>query len=670
MQINHDAVGTHQGAAESPGPCRLPLARACVLVGLAWGLVFGLLDALPALVEGDPLQNLGRRLLALLFVAVWNALAFGLVLATAGLVIDAVLGLMRRRASGPAAAAFAWGLCAALSGVGYGLQHYPDGSPLLVAAPALLAGASVGGLAWLLTRQGFASGRAGRWVLIVTGTGLTVLLVVAVVRLTIRDLKVFNPRVTGQSPTAEHPNIVLISIDALRADRLGVYGNQPSPSPRIDELASRGLVFRQAISQGNSTVHAVASFLTSLYPTELGMIAGRPWVVDPERVTIAEALQAGGYRTQAFVANGHLVEANGYAQGFDGFVPPEPDRPYDLDRLRDRTVVAGLACRRASAACRLFDRAYGLLFDLPLVMEDEGRRINTQALRFIRLHRDEQFFLWLHYMEPHAPYSPSQPLCEVEVSTLDRLRIEETLRAWQPANKTVPIVIGPTEQQLLWALYDGEVQDADRLVGQVWDQIVAQGLADRTLLVIIADHGEELGDHGDYGHGQSVYQELAHVPLIIVGPQVAQPGRAVDTPVPMLDLLPTLVDVAGAPLPELVRGQSLLPVLAGGEPPARVFYSQGPARRTSYDHDALYQGYSKLVYTVQRDRVELYDLRADPGEKHDLATADPERAAALRNELRAWKAAAVKTWASLPQADVASEDVDQAMEDALDRIGY
>jgi arylsulfatase A-like enzyme len=646
----------------------LPMARTAALAGLAWGLAFGLLDALPALLEGDPLENLGRRLLALLFVAVWNAAAFGLVLAVAGLVADAALGLMRRRASGPAAASFAWGLCAALSALGYGLQRYPDGSLLLIAVLALLAGAGVGLLAWRLARQGVASRRTGRWVLIVTGAGLAVLLAVAVLRLTARDWKAFNPRVTGQSATPERPNIVLISIDALRADRLGVYGHQPSPSPRIDELASRGLVFRQAISQGNSTQQAVSSFLTSLYPTELGIEGLGAWVVHPERVTLPEALQAGGYRTQAYVGNGHLVADRGYAQGFDEFIPPEPDRPYDLDRLRDQTVVAGLACLRAPALCPLFERAYGLLFDPPLIMENEGRRINTRALRFLRLHREEQFFLWLHYMEPHAPYDPSRPFGEVP--SQDRLRLEETLRAWRPSDRTGPLVLGPAEQKLLWALYDGEVQDADRLVGQVWDQIVAQGLADRTLLVIIADHGDEFADHGDYGHGQSVYQELVHVPLIFVGPQVAQPGRTIDTPVPMLDLLPTLVDVAGAPLPDLVRGQSLLPVLAGGEPPERVFYSQNRANRTLYEQDALYQGRTKLIYAARSDRAELYDLRADPTEQHDLSTADPQRAAALRKELRAWQVAAINTWSTLPTSGLPSEEIDQAIQDALRRIGY
>jgi arylsulfatase A-like enzyme len=188
--------------------------------------------------------------------------------------------------------------------------------------------------------------------------------------------------------------------------------------------------------------------------------------------------------------------------------------------------------------------------------------------------------------------------------------------------------------------------------------------------VITADHGEEFDDHGDFEHGQSLYQELVRVPLIFVGPQVADPGRSVDVPVPLLDLLPTLVDVAGAPMPELVHGQSLLPVLAGGEPVEREFYTQNRVNRTNYWEDALFQGYTKLIYTFVRDKIELYDLRTDPGEQHDLVAAEPERAAALHQTLQAWQAYVIKTWASLPNSNEVPEEVDQAMQDALEKIGY
>jgi arylsulfatase A-like enzyme len=495
-----------------------------------------------------------------------------------------------------------------------------------------------------------------------------VLLGVILFRQTARDWPMFNPRVTDQSATPERPNIVLISIDALRADRLGVYGNDPAVSPRIDDLAQRGLVFWQAVAQGSSTVPSVSSFLTSLYPTEVGIIGGRPWYLDRMRVTLAEALQVAGYRTQAYVTNGHLVPATGYAQGFDGFVGPEPDRPYGLDRLRVETVVAGLACQRENAVCALFEGGYGLLFDRLLVMEDEGSRVNDLARRFLRVHHDEQFFLWLHYMEPHALYTPQEAFGGLPAS-VDEER-ESYLRTWQPTQKFVPMILRPDDVTALQALYDGEIVDVDQWVGGIWDEIEAEGLADRTLLVITADHGDEFGEHGDYGHGHTVYQDLVWVPLIVVGPQVADPGRVVETPVPLLDIMPTLLEVAGAPLPEPIRGQSLLPALQGGDPAEQAIYSECPARRTFYDDRALRLGDYKLVYDVKRDRAELYDLRTDPGERTDLSAAEPQRVAAMRDELRAWTSSALETWASLPQAGAQPGEIDEALDAALRDIGY
>ena len=151
---------------------------------------------------------------------------------------------------------------------------------------------------------------------------------------------------------------------------------------------------------------------------------------------------------------------------------------------------------------------------------------------------------------------------------------------------------------------------------------------------------------------------------------VATPGRVVETPVPLLDIMPTLLDVAGAPLPDLLRGQSLLPILQGAEPLDRPIYSESPARRSSYDDKSLRLGDYKLVYNLKLDRAELYNLRTDPGETHDLAGADPARTAAMRDELRAWTSAALETWALLPRAGHQAGELDAAMEEALRQIGY
>jgi arylsulfatase A-like enzyme len=575
--------------------------------------------------------------------------------------------LSRRQASLADLVGLYAGLCAALSAAAWGLHRYDTASPVVVVLLALVGGALAG---WLVRMavSGSSVRRLRGGVLTALGVAILVLLGTLLYHQVIRDLPFLNPRLTDQAPTPERPNVVLISIDALRADHLGVYGNDPAVSPRIDALARQGLVFGQAVAQGSSTVPSVTSFLTSLHPTEVGILTGREWILDEARVTLAEAMQVAGYRTQAYVTNGHLVPSRGYAQGFDGYVAPEPGRPYGLDRLRAETALAGLACRNEVFLCDLFDGGYALLFDRFLVMENEGGRVNDRARRFIRLHGDEQFFLWLHYMEPYAAYRPRQAFGGLPAA-VDASR-EEFLRAWQPSDKTVPFVHRAADDAALLALYDGEILDVDRWVGGIWDEIEAQGLADRTLLVITADHGDEFGEHGDFGHGHTVYQDLDWVPLIFVGPQVGQPGRVVETPVPLLDLMPTLLDVARAPQPEPLMGQSLLPVLAGEEPPQRPIYSECPARRSVYDDKSLRRGDYKLVYNVKLDLWELYDLAADPGEVHDLSQVEPERAAEMRDELRAWTTEALQTWVSLPQAGVQGGEVDETLEDALRQIGY
>jgi arylsulfatase A-like enzyme len=330
--------------------------------------------------------------------------------------------------------------------------------------------------------------------------------------------------------------------------------------------------------------------------------------------------------------------------------------------------VLGLACRHKVFVCDVFSDGYDMLFDRLLVMQNEGGRVNDQARRFIRLHRDEQFFLWLHYMEPHAAYSPAKSFGQIP-STVTAER-EDFLRAWTPANKTTPMVLRPADLSAVQALYGGEVLDADDWVAGIWEEIEAQGLADWTVLVITADHGEEFGEHDDYGHGHTVYQELNWVPLIFVGSQVSSSDRIVDTPVPMLDLMPTLLDIAGAPSPELVHGQSLLPALQGADPAPRPIYSEAPARRSSYDDKALRDGDYKLVYNVKLDQTELYNLRDDPHEQNDLSASQAQRIEVMRDELRAWTTNAMETWASLPHSRGQAEELDAAMEEALRQIGY
>jgi hypothetical protein len=238
----------HRGTGQNP-------ITTATIVGLGWGLAFGLVDGLPALLEGDPLAPLGRRLLTLLYVSIFDALVFGLLLTIFGILVWAFLRLARRQASQASLLGLYVGLCAALSTGAYGLHHYQDTSPALVAVLALVAGGVAGWLVRVASATSVADAPTvgsgiRKATLAVFGVGIVLLLGAVVFRHTLRDSPALNPRLTDQVATPERPNIVLISIDALRADGLGIYGNGPAVSPRIDALAGNGHHHRSQVGRG------------------------------------------------------------------------------------------------------------------------------------------------------------------------------------------------------------------------------------------------------------------------------------------------------------------------------------------------------------------------------------------------------------------------------------
>jgi hypothetical protein len=216
------------------------------LFGLGWGLVFGLTDSLFALLEGDPSVGLGRRLLTVAYVALFDALVCGLIVALAGAILWVVLSLIRREAKRAVLIGLYTGLCPALVTFAYGLHRFQDPAPIVFVALTMIAGGLTGWLGHAVAASVADSSRVGKCLRnvilgVLVGT-VVVLLGAGMFHGIVRDLPVFNPRVTDQVATPERPNLVLISIDALRADRLGVYGNNPAVSPHIDALAQQGLV--------------------------------------------------------------------------------------------------------------------------------------------------------------------------------------------------------------------------------------------------------------------------------------------------------------------------------------------------------------------------------------------------------------------------------------------
>jgi arylsulfatase A-like enzyme len=374
----------------------------------------------------------------------------------------------------------------------------------------------------------------------------------------------------GLAGCGERPHdLVLISIDTLRADRLGSYGRDGAGTPHLDRLARRGARFSDAMAPAPLTLPSHASLFTGLDPSRHGVRHNGLYALDASADTLAERLQAAGFRTGAFVASVALAARHGLDQGFERYTEPGGDQ------------------------------ARGLFF----LAERPAAQVNRDALAWLdTLDPGERMFLFVHYMEPHAPFEPPEP--ELSRFAGDR--------------------------------YQGEVAASDRAVGELLAHLAARDRLRRALVAVVGDHGESLGEHGERSHGIFVYQSALHVPLLRAGPGV--PGaRVVDEPVSLVDLMPTLLAAVG--LAAEPGGRGLWPALRGGSLGPRALYGESFAPRLDFGWSELRVWRRGAAKWIDAPRPELYDLEADPAERVDLAARQPERARALADELAAHLAA-------------------------------
>jgi arylsulfatase A-like enzyme len=690
--------------AERQSPKANPFTTGLV-VGLGWGLGLGLIDGVPILLEVPILLHLQDRLKALFYLVTWYGLTGAVLLGTLGIIAWGAMWLLRqgsgqvlrrevkRRSLVAVYSGVSVGLAtllAGLHGLDVPLERIDDpGYAALVLLLILLGGAiglieglSVYGvISWWQGKRGFL--RPLRWGVVRTAVvavflvGVVSLLAVLVQQSDWYNLALARLKPFRQAATPEQPNILLITIDALRADHLGTYGYDSTISPNIDGLARQGVVFDQAISQAPWTGPSVASFITSLYPMELGIchrdISTTELHVDKRRVTMAEVLQGAGHRTQAYVTNSLVAPGYWFDQGFDGFSVTHFRRSFDLEALHKRTLV-GLVCDGskklfdAQAVCGPFDRGYKQLFG-PRLTWGLGWPVREYGQRFLRAHQDERFFLWLYYVDPHARYDPPEPFRPLP-SEITPAR-ERALRSAVRRQGLTSDLISPADLEALVSLYDGEITYVDALIGQILDELDRLGLADRTVVILNADHGEEFQDHGEFAHGHTLYDELVRVPLIISGPGVSAPGRRVETPVRMLDLLPTVCEIVGAPVPEEAEGRSLVPFLRGEDMEELPAFSEA-LHQTLAEHEMKairHDGY-KLIYDTVSGAVELYDLRTDPAEQVNLAGQEPEIAGAMLAELETWLSHSAQVVIELPRQRPLSKRMDEETRQQLRDAGY
>lgn len=417
----------------------------------------------------------------------------------------------------------------------------------------------------------------------------------------------------AQSDGSRNPrHVILISSDTLRADALSCYG-QPGAvvTGALDGLAGDGHLFFNSISAAPWTLPSLTSIMSGIPPQSHKARRSDARAQGSLRM-LAEYLQRAGYRTAAFTNNPFLNPIFGLAQGFD-----------DYDYFPNNSYRGALGTRLLAKA---FPQRYR--------RKTEPTDLTNRTIGWLDRHHEEDFFLWVHYFDPHTPYAPP----------------EEFLPAVQPPPRigkifdvsgleNMPLEYTPAERAWVRVLYDGEVKYMDSQLNRLIAKLKELGIYEDSLIVFTSDHGEEFWDHGGLGHGVTLHHELLWVPLIIKTPGSKGSEKAgnadeggqmsvdrIDRHVSTMSILPTILDMAGIEAePGTLACTSLLPLMEGHEQDFVAYpVVSGGVYKVVEDRESIYFGDFKYIRTLQTFREELYDRRTDPTEQISIARERPE----------------------------------------------
>lgn len=423
------------------------------------------------------------------------------------------------------------------------------------------------------------------------------------------------------SGDTSRPNVILISVDTLRADYVG-YAGGPARTPNLDALAEKSYVFENAYSVAPWTRPSFAAFFSSRYPSEMGVARARgymgfgastipyQWLARP--CLLAESLQSGEYHTCAVVTNANLTVAANADQGFAEFYHCSWS---DTRSRRATALVGGMLAAVWPFAPEMH----------PSLGPERAESVSSAAIRSVSSSGDRPLLFWVHYMDPHQPYDPPS-LPE------DRKIVPD--RADTASGRSNGSAM---EREAFIAAYTAEIEYWDGWFRGVLSALDQHNLLDQSVIIFWSDHGEEFWEHGGWEHGHTLFDEVLKVPMLIHLPG-QNVSRRVSDYVSLLDVAPTVLDLCDVPLPDGMQGRSLVPLMKPGEGaiPGMSVFLEGCA--AGGIRKGLIRDHHKLIYDVHQDYFRLYDLEQDPEERHNIygMPQAPGNIAEMERDLLQW----------------------------------
>jgi arylsulfatase A-like enzyme len=473
----------------------------------------------------------------------------------------------------------------------------------------------------------------------------------------------------AMSPPADAPSVLLLVIDTVRADRLGLHGGPRDTTPTVDSLAAAGVHFTRAYAASSWTLPSTASIHTGLFPSGHGATTYES-AVAPSAPRLATEFARAGYATAAFTENRFVTPQYGFGPGFETFWA------YWFPWVHEHTLLHRVTRRLSLPTLSLVEKQeYPESPQGPGDLNWDARVTAGHAARWIA-RQERPFFAYVHFMGPHGPYGPPEHLLADPAPARPL--------ANHPPEKGAGYPLGPRGAEVsddvladILLHYDADIRYVDAAISDLLSTLRDAAHADHTVVVVTGDHGEEFYDHAGWNHGATCFEEMVRTPLVVAGPGIGPAGTAVTTPVRHVDIRPTLLDLVGVPsgadereAPTPVPGRSLFPALTGspeGLGPRPVLVEGAVHRPQDGTVDAVIHERWKLirVRVGAEERLLLHDLDEDPDETRSLDEAEPARRDTLLRDLLLWK-----ELAAAPGSERAGIRLDPGLLETLRNLGY